>query len=45
MPLLPGLMQNSALIMGLTEQNFNLLMGISGIVCAGLVMLIWGRSL
>lgn len=43
MPLLPGLAQN--FIMGLTEQNYNLCMAVSGIVCAAIIMLIWSRGL
>lgn len=32
-------------ILGMTAQNYNLLMGVSGIVCAGLILVIWARGL
>jgi len=44
MPFLPGEFVEGTTILGLTVQNYNLLMGVSGVVCAGLIMIIWARS-
>jgi len=45
MPFIPGGLPAGANILGLTAQNYQLLMGVSGIVCAGIIFLIWARSL
>jgi len=45
MPFLPGGLPDGVLILGLTSQNYNLLMGASGMICAALVWIIFSKGL
>jgi len=45
MPILPGALPVGALILGMTAQNYNLLMGAAGMICGALVWIIFSKGL
>lgn len=45
MAILPGALPEAVLILGMTPENYNFGMGLSGVVAALLVGLIWSRGL
>lgn len=44
MPLLPGALPAGTFVLGLSQQNYNMFMGASGIFCAFIIALIWSRG-
>lgn len=45
MPIIPGTLPDSVLILGMTPENYNFSMGLCGIVSAFVIYLVWSRGL
>lgn len=45
MPIVPGSLPDAVLILGMTPENFNFSMGLTGMISAFVIFLIWSRGL